>query len=127
MIALDSSALIAIALREEGWEDCFMAVNKEPHLLISTVTIAETLIVAARRQVQNTMPHFLATLSPAVVALDEAGAHRAVAVYARWGKGQHRASLNFCDCFAYDVAAQHDCPLLYIGNDFAQTDIRSAL
>ena len=43
------------------------------------------------------------------------------------GKGQHPAALNFGDCFAYALAKQRDCPLLFIGRDFAQTDIVAAL
>lgn len=46
--------------------------------------------------------------------------------YRRWGKGFHPASLNFGDCFAYALAAERACPLLYVGNDFTQTDIVSA-
>ncbi len=37
------------------------------------------------------------------------------------------AGLNFGDCFAYEVAKAHDCPLLYVGADFARTDLKSAL
>ena len=48
-------------------------------------------------------------------------------MYARWGKGVHPASLNFGDCFAYEVAVAHGCPLLCVGEDFAQTDIDSVL
>lgn len=127
MIALDSSALIAIALREPGWDLCFTAINREPDLIISAVTLTETLIVAARRQVPHKMPRYLDALSLTVVPLDRAGSYRAAAAYAQWGKGNHPARLNFVDCFSYDVAKQHDCPLLFIGNDFSQTDIRSAL
>jgi ribonuclease VapC len=47
--------------------------------------------------------------------------------YARWGKGVHPAALNLGDCFAYALATELRCPLLYLGEDFARTDIRSAL
>ena len=43
------------------------------------------------------------------------------------GRGVHPAALNYGDCFAYEVAKQNDCPLLFIGDDFAKTDLRSAL
>jgi ribonuclease VapC len=39
----------------------------------------------------------------------------------------HSAGLNFGDCFAYEVAKSHSCPLLYIGDDFAKTDLKAAL
>ena len=43
------------------------------------------------------------------------------------GRGFHPAGLNFGDCFAYALAEEQNCPLLFIGNDFSKTDIRSAL
>ncbi len=53
-------------------------------------------------------------------------ARRVAAAYDQWGKGVHPA-LNFGDCFAYAVANERNCPLLYVGEDFARTDIRLAL
>ena len=52
----------------------------------------------------------------------------AVRALERFGKGRgHPAQLNFGDCMAYAVAKVYDLPLLYKGDDFARTDIRSAL
>ncbi|WP_164000931.1 type II toxin-antitoxin system VapC family toxin, partial [Rhizobium leguminosarum] len=42
-------------------------------------------------------------------------------------KGAHPASLNFGDCFAYEVAREHGCRLLFVGDDFVMTDVESAL
>jgi ribonuclease VapC len=56
-----------------------------------------------------------------------ASARRIASAYERWGKGIAAAGLNFGDCFAYEVAKEHDCPLLYIGDDFARTDVKRAL
>lgn len=47
--------------------------------------------------------------------------------YSRWGKGIHPAALNYGDCFAYATAKEFGCPLLFIGNDFSQTDIEPAI
>jgi len=47
--------------------------------------------------------------------------------YRRFGKGRHRAGLNFGDCFSYALAAARDLPLLYVGNDFTQTDLIPAI
>ncbi len=66
-------------------------------------------------------------LKPQIIPVDEATALRIEGIYRRFGKGFHAAALNFGDCFAYDVAREHDCPLLYVGEDFARTDITSAL
>jgi ribonuclease VapC len=53
-------------------------------------------------------------------------ASEAQMTFLRFGKGRHKAGLNFGDCFSYAVAKVLNAPLLYIGSDFAQTDIRAA-
>jgi ribonuclease VapC len=64
----------------------------------------------------------------AVIAVTEAHARLAIDAYRRFGKcTQHPAQLNFGDCFSYALAKTLDQPLLFKGNDFSQTDIRSAL
>jgi ribonuclease VapC len=60
-----------------------------------------------------------------VVSVTPAAARRIAAAYERWGKGAHPAGLNIGDCFAYEAAKEHACPLLYVGNDFSQTDIKA--
>ena len=63
-----------------------------------------------------------------IMPVSEAQARDAVQAYARFGKAsRHPARLNFGDCFAYALAKSLDAPLLYKGDDFARTDIRSAL
>ena len=56
-----------------------------------------------------------------------AAAHRVAQAYERWGKGVHPAGLNFGDCFAYEVATEHRCRLLYVGADFDRTDVARVL
>ena len=58
-----------------------------------------------------------------VVALDQDQAEIARLAWRRFGKGRHPASLNYGDCFAYALAKSRRAPLLFTGNDFAQTDI----
>jgi ribonuclease VapC len=53
-------------------------------------------------------------------------ADQALDAYQRFGKGRHRAGLNFGDCFAYALCKATDLPLLFKGNDFSQTDIGHA-
>lgn len=59
--------------------------------------------------------------------MTESQALIAAAAYRRFGKGNHPARLNYGDCFSYALAKSYDLPLLYKGNDFSQTDIRSVL
>lgn len=127
MIAVDTSALMAILLDESHAEPCMAALEAEHEALISAGTVAEALIVSTMRNVGEEMARLIDGLGFDIVDVTPASARRVAAAYARWGKGNHRAALNFGDCFAYEVAKQHDCPLLYVGKDFARTDIRSAL
>ena len=62
-----------------------------------------------------------------IVSLTPASARRVAQAYGRWGKGVHPARLNFGDCFAYDVAKERACRLLYVGDDFSVTDIDGVL
>ena len=69
---------------------------------------------------------FRETTGLELVSLGVAEIRVAVAAHARYGKGRHPARLNLGDCFAYACARVHGVPLLYVGDDFPQTDIRSA-
>ncbi len=73
------------------------------------------------------MAQMVSGLGIEIVAVTEDFAKRVAASYSRWGKGIHPASLNFGDCFAYQLAKDRECGLLYVGNDFAKTDIASAI
>lgn len=126
-IAVDTSALMAIILNEMKANDCIAALAAAPMVLISAGTVAEALIVAAHRNVAGEMAKLIDEFGFDVVAVTPAAARRIAAAYARWGKGIHPAGLNFGDCSAYEVAREHDCPLLFVGGDFSRTDVQSAL
>lgn len=127
MIAVDTSALMAILLNESQAAACMAALEAEHEVCISAGTLAEALIVATMRNVGEEMAQLVDGLGFDIVVVTPASARRVAAAYARWGKGNHRAALNFGDCFAYEVAKHHDCPLLYVGRDFTRTDVRPAL
>lgn len=127
MIAVDTSALMAIVLDEPDAASCADLLASDQRLLVSAATLTEALIVAAGRKVQPEMMQLIEGLGFEVVTVTEDFARRVADSYALWGKGFHPAALNFGDCFAYQTAKDRGCPLLYIGNDFAKTDIASAL
>ena len=127
MIVVDTSALMAILLGEPESERCISALEAETHILISAGTLAECLIVAGRRNIHAEMTGLIDGIGLEVVPVTRAAARRIADTYQRWGKGIHPAGLNFGDCFAYELASEHGCRLLYVGDDFAQTDIESAL
>jgi ribonuclease VapC len=127
VIAVDTSALIAIVLGERQAEACKDALAGEDELLISSVTVAESLIVGSRRNVVAEVGHLIDALGVQVVGVDARFARRVAEAYERWGRGRHPAALNFGDCFAYAVAQEHHCGLLYVGRDFSRTDVQGVL
>ena len=127
MIAVDTSALMAILLGEAEAEACAVALEAEDEILISAGTVAEALIVAGRRDLGDEMERLIDGLGMEVVTLTAASARRMAQANGRWGKGVHPAGLNFGDCFACEVAREHGCPLLFVGGDFVRTDVTSVL
>ena len=118
---------MAIALGEAEADDCSRALETETEIVISAGTVAEALIVAARRNVGEEMTRMIDGLGFEIVSVTPAAARRVAAAYMRWGRGAHPAGLNFGDCFSYEVAKERSCPLLYAGDDFLRTDLESAL
>lgn len=127
MIAVDTSALMAIVLGEPEADACIAALQAEDDLLISAGTVAEALIVASRRSVGEEMERLIDGMGFQVVAVTLASARRVAQAYESWGRGMHSSALNFGDCFAYEVAKELRCRLLYVGKDFARTDVGPVL
>jgi ribonuclease VapC len=127
VIVVDSSALIAILLGEPRAEACLAMLAESQPLLTSAGTLAESIVVATHRGRLAGLERLIEQFEIEVVPVTADSARRAGAAYARWGKGLHPAVLNFGDCFAYELAESRGCPRLYIGNDFSQPDVISAL
>jgi ribonuclease VapC len=127
MIVVDTSALIAVIQREARANDCQLVLEREKQVLISAATVTEALIVAARRGFSRDMNQIIASMVTQIIHLTPGRARLASDAYAVWGKNFHRAALNFGDCFSYATAKEFGCPLLFIGNDFASTDVASAI
>jgi ribonuclease VapC len=125
VIVVDTSALMAIALDEPQADACIAVLESADQVLISAGTLAEALIVAGGKGIASVMAQTVETFRFTVAPVSEAGARRVAQAHARWGKGIHPASLNFGDCFAYALAKEQDCPLLYVGKDFARTDVQA--
>ena len=127
MIVADTSALLAVVLDEANASRCRAALLATNEIVMSAGTLAEALIVATSRNVEEELGELVDGVGIVIVPITSNSARRAAAAYRRWGKGFHPAGLNFGDCFAYELAAARDCALLYVGNDFSRTDIVSAL
>lgn len=124
MIAVDTSALLALVLDESRASECAAALQSD-ELIISAMTLAEALVVASRRGVSHQLRSLFDGLDFTVISVSQSTSERVAQIYDLWGKGIHPAALNLGDCFAYDVAKEHSCRLLYVGKDFAKTDIES--
>lgn len=126
----DTSALVAIAFAEPEREAFLACITQAERVFISMPTLVETRMVVHGRRGQRAvvlLDDFLRLPVFEVVApaVDEAAA--AYAAFVAFGKGSgHSAGLNFGDVFSYALAKVRNLPLLYKGEDFLQTDIRSA-
>lgn len=118
---------MAIVLGADEADGCIKVLEAEAEALISAGTIAEALIVAARRNVGAEMTRLIDELGFDIVTVTSASARRIAQAYERWGRGVHPAGLNFGDCFAYEIAKQHSCRLLFVGDDFSKTDVEGVL
>lgn len=127
MIVVDTSALMAVLLHEPERGRCLGVLEAAPQMAISAGTLTEAFVAAEYRGVGSGMQQLVASMALEIVPATAETAALALTAFRQWGKGRHPAKLNFGDCFSYVLAKHLDCPLLFIGNDFSQTDIRSAL
>ena len=129
MIALDTSAIVALLCDEPEAEQIAACMEKASTLLIGRPTELELHLVSTGKVGEAAARAGIGRILRDTQRVDFGEAHLAAATAAfdRFGKGRHPASLNYGDCMAYAVARVAGCPLLYKGEDFAGTDIRSAL
>lgn len=123
---LDTSAVVAIVMKEPGFEELITRISADPNPGIGAATLTETTIVLSARlkkDARSYLARFLTEASVAVIPFGETHFGTAVEAWLRFGKGRHGASLNFGDCLSYAVAKLAGEPLLFVGNDFAATDI----
>jgi ribonuclease VapC len=130
MIAIDTSAILAIAL-EESEAPMFSDILSRKKAIIGASTLLETHIVLASRLEAEGLIFLSNLLLEARIEIVPFTAHHfqiAREAFSRYGKGQgHKAQLNFGDCLAYAVAKADNIPLLFKGSDFSYTDIEAAI
>lgn len=125
----DTSAIIAVLLDEPESPAFSDAMETDGHVLISTATAVEFLMVATGKgeAVFGDAVAFLNRPFIHLIPLDEAQMQAAADAFRRYGKGRHPAGLNFGDTFSYALASVHSLPLLFKGGDFALTNVRQAV
>lgn len=125
MTAADTSALMAIALKEPEAEEFLRIMRDDGQALVSAATLVELYIVAMGRgeAVYARAQSLVQELPITIVPFDAEQAEIACRAYEQYGKGRDRAGLNFGDTFSYALASSRGLPLLYKGGDFARTGI----
>lgn len=131
VLVVDTSAVVALLKSEPGWEALASRLHAAPSRLLSVAGWVElSLVVAGRHGDAATLAFLDRFLQAAAIErrpVNEPQARLAREAFLRFGKGRHPAGLNFGDCFAYALARTLDAPLLFVGDDFARTDVRPAL
>lgn len=128
-MVIDTSALIAILLSESEKERFIYAILMDNTRLISTPTFTETSIVFAAKLGSDNLFLLDSLIRNLEITLADFTADQAMVAriaYSKYGKGcQHPARLNMGDCFSYALAKVTDEPLIFKGNDFSKTDIKT--
>ncbi len=128
---IDSSALVAIVRAEPDSQRCIDRLLQSSSRHISAANLLETyLVIDGQRNptLSTKLDTIITVLRLVIVPVDRVHVEIAREAFRLFGKGSGQgARLNFGDCFAYALAKFRNEPLLYIGNDFSQTDITSAL
>lgn len=123
---LDSSAILAIVFREEGFERLARSILEADWVGIATPTLVESGIVLTARigpDGRGALERFLDEFRVEEVPFGEPHWRAAVDAFERYGKGRHPANLNLGDCFSYALARIADDDLLFVGGDFERTDL----
>ena len=125
-MVLDTSALLAILMAEPEAEGFAVAIEHDPIRLVSAGSMLETAIVAESRWGDaggRELDLLLFKTGISVTPVDAEQVEIARQAFRLFGKGRHPAGLNFGDCFAYALSRVSGQPLLFKGDDFAQTDV----
>lgn len=126
---VDSSAVVAVFRQEQGYEEIERTIREADAVEIGAPTLFECVIVVGRAEGEagiDALSRLILDLGIEVVPFDEPHVDTATEAFIGYGKGRHPARLNFGDCMTYATARRSGRPLLYTGDDFAQTDIQAA-
>jgi ribonuclease VapC len=129
-IVADTSAFMAILLKEEDAARHRNALLKAEQVLISTATAVELHIVITAKLGSEgilRLDRLIDLPLFEIIPVDRRQMVIANQAYERFGKGRHRAKLNYGDLFSYALAKSSNLPLLFKGDDFSETDLEPCL
>jgi ribonuclease VapC len=125
-VIVDSSVVVALLLREPGYEPLLERLAGEEDAGIGAPTLTETgIVLGAKLGVpgRSLVARFVQESRLVVIAFSELHWPVAIDAFQRFGKRRHPAGLNFGDCMTYATARLAAEPLLCLGDDFAKTDL----
>lgn len=126
---IDASAIVAIIIQETSWAALEKNLSDAELLYSSPTSIWEATIAISRVKdfsiafSNEIVAEFCDMYEIQIVPIDENIGNLAIAAFAKYGKGRHKAKLNFGDCFSYACAKYLNVGLIYVGDDFDQTDL----
>lgn len=125
MIVVDTSAIIGVLFDEPGRVEMERKLMGSPCVMSAATRVELGIVVEARAGAGGSqlLDELLARLEVQIVPVDAGLAHEATVCWRRFGKGRHPAGLNFGDTFSYALARRMGVPLLFVGDDFQQTDV----
>lgn len=129
---VDASSVISIIAQEDDWELLAKSIARAEEVYVSPLSIWESVSGLAKRrdwtfeESEQLVRDFLNETAAQLVEIDAEIGREALNASRLYGKGRHKAALNFGDCFAYACAKVLDVPLLFKGDDFSKTDIQAA-
>jgi ribonuclease VapC len=130
---VDASAIVAILTREPETDTLADLLEAARAPITSPIAVFEAVLGVCRKrhasveEAEEIVREFLEVAAIELIPITAREAETALAAFSRYGKGRgHPAQLNLGDCFAYAAAKNHRRALLFKGDDFDKTDIRSA-
>ena len=127
-MVLDTSAMLAILLQEPDANRLIAAMEADRTRLVSAATVVEASLVILGRFGEAGDPQLdrlLSAIGAEIVPVGDEQVAIARDAALRFGRGRHAAGLNFGDCFSYALSVARSEPLLFVGDDFAKTDVEA--
>jgi len=123
VFCLDTSVLVAVVYGEPAEERIRHILSSADRCVIGAPTLLESHIVLNETADRSVLGEYLEALRCEALPWTDRHTEAAVDAFDRFGKGRHPARLNFGDCMAYATAKVARLPLLFVGDDFDQTDL----
>lgn len=128
MIVVDTSAIVALLFAEPGGDLLQRRLLDERCVMSAATRVELGIVIEARTGPAGTqlLEELLDRIEIEIVPVDAELAQEALVGWRRFGKGRHDAGLNFGDTFSYALSRRLGQPLLFVSDDFAQTDVAVA-